>query len=128
MRIPRRTAALATTAAFLVGTGSLATATNASAATTYTCHYSYDIPKEYEYAGYYSGNSYVPTYGDWSTPAIEAQCLLNRLHYGLAVDGIYGQHTHDAVQNFQASYGIPADGYVGPQTWPLLRVAAYHNW
>lgn len=35
----------------------------------------------------------------------------------VAVDGIYGQNTKNAVAAFQKFYGIPETGYVGPLTW-----------
>lgn len=43
------------------------------------------------------------------------------------MDGIYGANTKAAVRALQQSLGLGADGYVGPQTWPYLRDAAYKN-
>lgn len=37
-------------------------------------------------------------------------------NYG-GIDSIFGSHTEDAVQIFQADCGITADGIVGPVTW-----------
>ncbi|QGT99927.1 hypothetical protein SYNTR_1334 [Candidatus Syntrophocurvum alkaliphilum] len=37
------------------------------------------------------------------------------------VDGIFGQNTHNAVENFQRAKGIQADGIVGPQTKLALQ-------
>jgi peptidoglycan hydrolase-like protein with peptidoglycan-binding domain len=37
------------------------------------------------------------------------------------VDGQFGNHTKDAVQDFQESHGLTADGVVGPNTWAMLE-------
>lgn len=51
----------------------------------------------------------------------EIQRLLNQeIAAGLAVDGIFGPLTRQAVVDFQTSQGISADGVVGPQTWSRL--------
>src|SRR5207248_8792777 len=33
------------------------------------------------------------------------------------IDGIFGSTTKSATKNYQANYGLTADGIVGPQTW-----------
>jgi len=38
----------------------------------------------------------------------------------VAVDGIFGSVTNDAVRAFQTLLGLPVDGIVGPQTWNYL--------
>jgi peptidoglycan hydrolase-like protein with peptidoglycan-binding domain len=38
----------------------------------------------------------------------------------LAVDGIFGKKTEDAVKKFQKSRGLKADGIVGSKTWSEL--------
>ncbi|MGW4309157.1 peptidoglycan-binding protein [Streptomyces californicus] len=48
------------------------------------------------------------------------QHLMNRRGYGLVVDGAYGSVSADAVERFQRSQGLTADGQVGPATWPEL--------
>ncbi|MET8629563.1 peptidoglycan-binding protein [Kitasatospora sp. NPDC004669] len=115
----------------LTGGGSIATATSASAATTYSCGNEYQTPNPiaggstFSEFGYYSGNDYVPGNGEFSYAAIEAQCLLNTLGYGLTVDGYYGPNTQNAVRNLQTTYQIyPMDGFLGPITWPHLREVA----
>jgi peptidoglycan hydrolase-like protein with peptidoglycan-binding domain len=39
---------------------------------------------------------------------------------GIAVDGIFGPQTLEAVEHFQASHGLTVDGIVGPQTSAAL--------
>lgn len=50
------------------------------------------------------------------------QYLLKAKGQSLAVDGSYGPKTKSAVQAFQSSQGLTADGTVGPQTWRKLVV------
>jgi len=38
----------------------------------------------------------------------------------IAVDGVFGSMTNDAVRAFQALTGMTVDGIVGPQTWNYL--------
>jgi len=40
---------------------------------------------------------------------------------GLAVDGVFGPATEEAVQHFQSQHGLTIDGIVGPQTSAALR-------
>ena len=35
-------------------------------------------------------------------------------------DGIFGKLTEEAVKQFQAKYGLVADGIVGPHTWAII--------
>jgi peptidoglycan hydrolase-like protein with peptidoglycan-binding domain len=49
------------------------------------------------------------------------QVLLNdKFGYGIAVDGIFGPSTDDAVRDFQDDHDLAVDGIVGPQTWRML--------
>lgn len=59
----------------------------------------------------------------------QAQCLINIYSFApgtLAVDGIFGQYTYNAVvwvQRCAKNNGLPntlVDGKVGPQTWNIL--------
>jgi hypothetical protein len=40
--------------------------------------------------------------------------------YGLAIDGIFGPATTNAVKDWQDDHGLADDGIVGPQTWRSL--------
>jgi len=48
------------------------------------------------------------------------QELLNKLGYGLVVDGVYGSGTVKAVKAFQTNNGLTVDGVAGPVTWTKL--------
>ena len=43
-----------------------------------------------------------------------------QLKLGIEPDGDFGRKTEDAVEDFQESHGIKADGVVGPYTWEAL--------
>lgn len=45
---------------------------------------------------------------------------LNAIGYHLAVDGIFGSKTRNAVVDFQRKHGLSADGIVGRNTWAKL--------
>ena len=48
------------------------------------------------------------------------QSILNYYGYAIAVDGIFGKKTEDAVKKFQKSRNLKVDGIVGPKTWNAL--------
>ncbi|MGW0824079.1 peptidoglycan-binding domain-containing protein [Streptomyces sp. NPDC002845] len=75
---------------------------------------------------YYTGNTAVISKGSTGNTVKEAQCLLNSYNTwhgrpAIAVDGIFGNETHNAVVAFQKRMRIAIDGIVGPQTWRKLR-------
>lgn len=49
---------------------------------------------------------------------------LNKLNYGLTIDGIFGAKTEAAVKDFQKKKGLTVDGIVGPKTWAALGVTS----
>lgn len=52
-----------------------------------------------------------------------AQALINEgWHLGLATDGDFGKHTHDAVRKVQGKTGLKQDGVIGPNTWTKLEL------
>ncbi len=75
---------------------------------------------------WYAGNSRtrdtVLAEGLAGPDVAEAQCLLRRAGFSPgAVDGIYGPHTREAVEQLQKRAGLVVDGVVGPHTWGALR-------
>lgn len=60
--------------------------------------------------------------GDVGSEVRFLQERLQTLGYAVSgVDGEFGAGTKQAVENFQASNGLRADGVVGEQTWAALR-------
>ena len=51
--------------------------------------------------------------------------LAHALDTPLAVDGVFGPATLEAVRRFQRDRGLAADGIVGPETWRALVEAGY---
>jgi peptidoglycan hydrolase-like protein with peptidoglycan-binding domain len=71
----------------------------------------------------YSGtDSNVPNYGSTGENVKILQNDLNLIAgAGLAVDGLYGVRTRQAVTDFQTFFKIkPIDGICGPQTWGVI--------
>ena len=58
--------------------------------------------------------------GDKGNGPKEIQEGLNRLRYGLQVDGEFGPLTDSAVRKFQGENNLEADGVVGTATWKTL--------
>jgi hypothetical protein len=55
-------------------------------------------------------------------PAVRAvqKLLKDKFGYNLAVDGIFGPATANAVKDFQSDNDLAVDGIVGPKTWEKL--------
>lgn len=58
--------------------------------------------------------------GDSGAKVRAVQSQLNARGYGLAVDGVFGSGTYNAVRGFQGSAGLGVDGIVGDNTWNKL--------
>ena len=58
--------------------------------------------------------------GDKGNGTREIQTGLNKLGYGLTVDGDFGALTDAAVRKFQEEHALTADGIVGQLTWAAL--------
>ncbi|WP_055568646.1 peptidoglycan-binding domain-containing protein [Streptomyces atriruber] len=74
------------------------------------------------YCGYDLLNTYAD-YGDRGKKVKEIQALLRFHSVYVAVDGVFGKDTRAGVKKFQRSWGLAADGIVGPKTWQWLRTA-----
>jgi peptidoglycan hydrolase-like protein with peptidoglycan-binding domain len=60
--------------------------------------------------------------GDRIFPVRPLQELLRARGHQIAVDGIFGPRTEEAVKTLQQNKGLGVDGIVGPQTWPKTIV------
>ena len=54
----------------------------------------------------------------------DLQKVLNGTVADLAVDGVFGKQTQEAVMAFQKQYGLSPDGIVGPNTWTVIDTIA----
>ena len=63
-------------------------------------------------------------FGSQGKAVEELQELLNRYHYHLPVDGIFGSWTEGCVKDFQLTHFLPNDGIVGDRTWRALYAGA----
>ena len=59
--------------------------------------------------------------GDRGQDVKDLQTMLNQIGYNLAVDGIFGAATDEAVRQFQTSVGIAVDGQAGKATIVKIR-------
>ena len=50
----------------------------------------------------------------------DLQKVLNATVADLAVDGVFGKQTQEAVMAFQKQYDLTVDGIVGPKTWAIV--------
>jgi hypothetical protein len=48
------------------------------------------------------------------------QLLHDKFSFPLAIDGIFGSATYEAVREFQLNYSLPSDGIVNATTWQAL--------
>ncbi|MDO0938289.1 serine/threonine-protein kinase [Streptomyces sp. DG2A-72] len=72
---------------------------------------------------YYAGKGRTRE-GDSGKRVLQAQCMLTKRGYDVGssgVDGEFGPGTTAAVESFQSTKGLDADGIVGRDTWTALR-------
>lgn len=53
---------------------------------------------------------------------------LNKLGFGLNVDGHFGDKTHNAVITMQTLFGYDQDGIAGPATVKLIETQGGYGW
>jgi hypothetical protein len=82
------------------------------------------------FAGYYSGDTIVPSTTGVSDAGIEAQCLVKLAGFDPGtIDGVFGRNSQSAMKAFQeyvnsVGAGLQVDGLPGPDSWPWLRCVA----
>lgn len=126
----RRTAIVLASLILLGGTattGGVAAAAETGATAAYPCDVSMSSSGRLS-AGYYNGNTVVPSSSQVTAAGKEAQCLLQyQGHNPGTIDGIFGRNSQAAAKKFQGvvnhacNTNLAEDGKVGPQTWPHLR-------
>jgi putative chitinase len=68
-----------------------------------------------------AGSTEIVRPGDKGDAVVDLQNELIEAGYRILVDGHYGDHTKEAVMDFQTSRGLSVDGVVGEKTWAALR-------
>lgn len=58
--------------------------------------------------------------GDKGPDVIELQERLNKLGYGVSIDGVFGRGTENAIKQLQKDNNLTIDGVVGPKTRAFL--------
>jgi transcriptional regulator with XRE-family HTH domain len=94
--------------------------TSTYSAETFPCYFT--LRRGLLYAGH--STTLTDTYhvGVTVEAVAEVQCLVRRHGFDpQGIDGSFGPNTRAAVQRFQRSRGLAADGIVGPMTWRELR-------
>ncbi|MEV7415457.1 peptidoglycan-binding domain-containing protein [Streptomyces sp. NPDC089919] len=79
--------------------------------------------------GWYSTNEPVLRKGSQG-PSVQAlQCQLNAAltDPDIAIDGVFGQLTYNAVVKFQGCAHLDPDGVVGPRTWGNLNFYSFEG-
>ena len=67
-------------------------------------------------------DGYTHTSPQLREDVVELQKLLNeKMGLTLAIDGLFGRTTEDAVERFQYKFGLSQDGIVGAKTWSALK-------
>jgi putative chitinase len=59
--------------------------------------------------------------GDNGEDVEDLQMELAEAGYAVSVDGDFGAHTKEAVEDFQEAHGLKADGVVDAKTWAALK-------
>lgn len=126
----RRRTAIMLASLTLVGgtaTGGVAVAAGTAAATVFPCDVNMS-PTGRLSAGYYNGNTVIPSTSQVTAAGKEAQCILKYHGYNPGtVDGIFGRNSKAAAKRFQEVYNdacngsLDEDGVIGEESWPRLR-------
>ena len=66
--------------------------------------------------------------GSSGEEVVALQEALNRLGFGLEVDGANGDKTHKAVVTVQMVFGYDVDGIAGPASLKLIDQQASYGW
>ncbi|MFM9699342.1 peptidoglycan-binding domain-containing protein [Streptomyces europaeiscabiei] len=127
----RRTAIMLASLTLVGGTATggvaVAAGTGTAAAAVFPCDVNMSSSGRLS-AGYYNGNTVIPSTSQVTAAGKEAQCILKYHGYNPGtVDGIFGRNSKAAAKRFQEIYNdacrgsLDEDGVVGEETWPRLR-------
>lgn len=70
-----------------------------------------------------TGSNPTVRMGDKGDAVADLQHELIEAGYRLSADGDFGEHTQEAVIDFQTRHGLGPDGIVGARTWAALRAS-----
>ncbi|MFJ9559280.1 helix-turn-helix domain-containing protein [Streptomyces fuscichromogenes] len=94
--------------------------TSTYSAETFPCYFT--LRRGLLYAGHSTTVTHTYHVGITVESVAEVQCLVRRHGFDpKGIDGSFGPNTRAAVERFQRSRGLTADGIVGPMTWRELR-------